>query len=79
MIQEQDDAIYFYARSMLRREHESRNELLHTDQELKIDELMMLLSRDTGEKYERVLGVATACTTEQEGDVRAGRCHRRER
>jgi hypothetical protein len=76
--QEQDDALHYYARSMLRAEHERRSQQLDRDQQLEIDNLMFLLSRDAKEKCEGVLGVAMtdASTPEansREADGKVGR------
>jgi len=53
---------------MLRAEHERRSRQLDRDQQLEIDNLMFLLSRDAKEKCEGVLGVAIPDALTREAD-----------
>lgn len=68
--QEQNNALYHYARALLRSEHQRKHEKLTYDQELEIDNLMFLLSRDSKEMCEVVLGAVDGETVGQEDDVR---------
>lgn len=68
--QEQNNALYHYARALLRSEHQRKHEKLTYDQQLEIDNLMFLLSRDSKEMCEVVLGAVDGETVGQEDDVR---------